>query len=449
MRVFMTTTGSHGDVHPFVALGAALRRRGHEAMLAANPHFRPLVEDAGLTFLPLGADRDLRELASHPDVMHHWRGTRTVLDSLILPHLLDAHTHLPPLFERARPDVVLHHHICFAMPDLCRLFGIPCVSVVLAPVMWQSRGDPTVMLPIEPLRPSRARMWIRDRISPLMMDLRVDRHIRRFARAHGLPVPAGFSAIARGGDLNLALWSPHFRAPLSTDPPNATICGFPWHDRDAAQHHASDEVEAFLNGSHSRGPTISIDAAPERARADAPILFSLGTAAVHVAGRFYEHAAEACRMLGRRGMLLIGRAEVSLPALPPGVRAFTYLPFSEIMPRCLLSVHHGGIGTTAQALRSGRPMVIAGHAHDQFDNGARIERLGVGRRVHATKVTAHSLADAISSVLSDPGIEQRARTLAMALATEDGAEHAATAVESLVGRLNRGRTAIKSATAIK
>src|SRR5262249_40322391 len=137
------------------------------------------------------------------------------------------------------------------------------------------------------------------------------------------------------------------------------------------------------------------------AKGEPPILFSLGTAAVHVADGFYHEAAEACRILGRRGMLLIANTDLKFEKLPKGVETFTDIPFSHVMPRGAASVHHGGIGTTGQAMAAGRPTVVVPHAHDQYDNAARVKRLGISETLRRGKLTAERLAGALRSVLDD------------------------------------------------
>jgi UDP:flavonoid glycosyltransferase YjiC (YdhE family) len=428
MRFLLTSTGSHGDIHPFIAVGRALARRGHDVFVAVNPYYRTLVRAEGLRFVPFGEPFDLRALKDYGDVMHHRRGPRVVIESLMLPHLRAVAERLPRVVRRVRPDVVFHHHICLGVAQVCRAEGVRHASASLAPLMWLDPDDPFSVRPWWPLNPPPwlqrsgtkiARRAIRHIIDPLL---------RREMRTLGLLGPGQFGPLeifagaARGGHAALGLWSRHFRGPLPGDPDHGVITGFPWHDRDTSQEHDRAEVERFFEECERAG--------------DAPILFSLGTAAVHVPGAFYANAAEVCRRLGRRGVLLVGRAErAGVPAsLPAGVRVFTYLPFSWAMPRCAASVHHGGVGTTAQALRAGRPQVVVAHAHDQFDNAARVDRLGVGARTTARRASAAGLERALRRVLDDARVAQRAREVgALIAAEEDGAEAAARALEG-VGR---------------
>ena len=84
----------------------------------------------------------------------------------------------------------------------------------------------------------------------------------------------------------------------------------------------------------------------------AAVAFTPGSAMF--AGRaFFAASAEACRLSSRRGVLL-SRHRDHIPAdLPPGVVHADYAPFSELLPRCAAVVHHGGVGTCAQAWRPG------------------------------------------------------------------------------------------------
>ena len=89
----------------------------------------------------------------------------------------------------------------------------------------------------------------------------------------------------------------------------------------------------------------------------APIVFTLGSAAVWVAKDFFEQGIAAAKALGRRALLLVGDGRP--PGSPPeGVASFDYAPYGRLLPHARLVVHHGGIGTTAHALRAGLLMSL-------------------------------------------------------------------------------------------
>jgi rhamnosyltransferase subunit B len=162
-----------------------------------------------------------------------------------------------------------------------------------------------------------------------------------------------------------------------------------------------------------------------------PIAFTPGSANVH--GReFFATAAEVCRRLGRRGILLTRFPEQLPAALPDGVRHFPYVPFTTLLPRCAAAVHHGGIGTTAQSLAAGIPQFIMALAHDQYDNGERVARLGVGDWVTAARFHPRTVTPRLMRLLSSDDVLQRCRGIAPRMTGRSGLATMAAAIERFV-----------------
>lgn len=415
MKVLVRTVGGGGDINPFIAVGIALRKRGHEVVLLVNPYFEKQVRDAGLEFVALGDHFDLRRIAEIPDLMHPRKALKLTLDMLIVPQMPVTIDALSSLIREMRPDIVLSHHTCPGTHWICERHGVPSAGAVLAPLLWPSSKDASVFLSWEPEDPPAWYLRSRNRFSRWLLRRIVDPRYNQVRRQYGFPTKRDlYFAETLGGVVNLGLWSPHFRGPMSDDPPNGRICGFPWFDRHGEFEQPSADVEEFL-----------LDGEP-------PIVFTLGTSAVHMSGGFYGCAAEACRILGRRGILLTRYSEYAPTSLPSGVRAFTYVPFSAVLPRAAATVHHGGIGTTAQAMRAGRPTVIIPIVNDEFDNALRAKRLGVSATLKHSRLTPRNLADALRPVIDDPALNDRAARLGRLLSAEDGALVAAIALEDAV-----------------
>jgi UDP:flavonoid glycosyltransferase YjiC (YdhE family) len=414
VRVLLVTLGSHGDVHPFMALAVALRARGHEAVLATNPHFAAQAARAGIALEPLGGGLDVAEAVRTKGAMHPLHGTRVIMRDLLLPHVREVHDRAAALARGLRPDVAVVHPICLGAHWALDRAGVEVVPACLAPISWFGAHDPTVYGPWRSHSPAvwatRIDAWFGKRVMRLMLDGPLNRVRRELGYGRGRDLL--IREFRRSG-LNLGLWSPFFRGPCRGDPEGGVICGFPWFDAHHDHHAGEEELEQFL------------------ASGEPPIVFSLGTAAVHLETGFYAHAAEACRRLGKRGVLLIGRAEYAArgAGLPEGVIAVPYAPFSTLLPRAAAAVHHGGIGSTAQGLRAGRPTVICPLAHDQYDNAARAKRLGVSETLPHARVDGSRLAAALARVMEDPGTVARAAALGPRIAGEDGAAEAVMALE--------------------
>lgn len=141
-----------------------------------------------------------------------------------------------------------------------------------------------------------------------------------------------------------------------------------------------------------------------------PMVFTAGTAHGH-AQRFFELAVEVCQALQVPGLLLSSQPSQFPKSLPTLVSAANYIPFADLLPHCRLMIHHGGIGTTSESLAAGIPQLVLPMAFDQFDNAARVERLGCGRWFPFSRLTATRLETAIKEMLADPRYRSNATPL--------------------------------------
>jgi UDP:flavonoid glycosyltransferase YjiC (YdhE family) len=209
----------------------------------------------------------------------------------------------------------------------------------------------------------------------------------------------------------LAMFSSVVGGPQPDWPANARLTGFAFYDRHEPMPAA---LAAFLEAG------------------EPPIVFTLGSAAVFDPGEFYRNSIGAARLLGRRAVLLIGPEPPSLPAVDGQIAVAPYAPFSELFPRAAAIVHQGGIGTTAQTLRAGCPMVIVPFSHDQPDNAARMVRLGVADVIGRQQYSAAAAAKALRNVLGDPSYAARAARAAQQIQRENGAADAADVIERVL-----------------
>jgi rhamnosyltransferase subunit B len=201
-----------------------------------------------------------------------------------------------------------------------------------------------------------------------------------------------FTHIADAPDLSVALF-PSWFAPPVPDWPRPMIMGdFPLLEA-ATQDGFSNELAAFL-------------AAGER-----PFVFTPGTANFHAAD-FFARALAAVNRLGRRAIFLT-RERAQVPAdLPETVLWQPYVPLPALLPHTAVLVHHGGIGTTAEALRAGVPQLVTTFAWDQFDNGARVAALGVGTVTPAKRLRPRKLARDLEALATSDAIHGRCAQLA-------------------------------------
>jgi rhamnosyltransferase subunit B len=415
-RIVLTSFGSFGDIFPYLGLARRLTQRGHEPVIATSAHYRPLVEGEGVAFCPVRPDIDPEDHALVRRVMEPKRGAGVLVREFLLFHLRHAYADLTAATRGA--DLLVTHPITFAGPLVAERYQIPWVSTVLAPMSFFSAYD----LPVAPSLPQL--VWLR-RLGP-----GVSRGLIRLAKwatrrwtepirqlRADLGLAAGADPLFEGQfspGLTLALFSRLLADPQPDWPPHTQVTGF-----------------IAYQGPSRLPPAVAqfLEAGP------APLVFTLGSSAVSAAGSFYQESLAAVRRLGHRAVLLVGTdPQNHLPEpLPAGVLAVQYAPHGDLFPRALAVVHHGGIGTTGQALRAGRPMLVVPYAFDQPDNARRVTQLGVARMLFPKHYEARRVVAQVRALVEDPRYAQRAAEVGGLVRAEDGVQRACDTLEAYLG----------------
>ncbi len=418
-QVVFNTFGSLGDLHPHLGIALGMRDRGHDVTLATAEFYRDKVAATGLKFAPIrpdlpdGKDRDLMAR-----VMDDRKGPEMIVKELMMPTLRETYEDLIRVTQGA--DLLVSHVIPYAAQLVADKTGIPWASINPAPLCFFSSYDPPVLPPVPGL--DRLRFLGRGFFGPLLWlakrmtkswchewrTLRAELGLRAY---NGNPITDGIHS----PQLALAIFSRLLAEPQPDWPVNTKMTGFPFYDRHDGSNGLSPELNEFLDAGES------------------PIVFTLGSAAVQTAGNFYDVSARAAERLGRRAILLVGKETGNTPdRLPPGVIACDYAPFTELFPRAAAIVHQGGVGTTGQGMRSGRPTLVMPFSHDQFDNAARVKRLGCSRTIFRRQYTAERAARELQTLLETPAYSTRAAEVGRQVSAERGVDAACDALEEML-----------------
>jgi rhamnosyltransferase subunit B len=430
VRIILSNIGTFGDINPLIAIALELKRRGHAPVMAVPQVYEPKIRPLGLEFHAIRPDIDptnsiLVEMVY--DVKH---GTEHGLRDFLFPSLRDTYADLlHAATHPVRADLLLLGELNYAGPVVAEITGIPWASYVLAPLSFFSAFDPPVLPPY----PRLARA---DKAVPGM-----GRAIRRLARfttrkwpepiyelRRELGLPRGANPLfnaKHSPHLVLALFSRVLGVEQKDWPRNTRITGFCYYDADGGNAKLPSHLEQFLSAG------------------EPPVVFTLGSAAVLAAGKFYEHSARAAIKAGVRAVLLIGTDQRNRPPqeLPDSICVAEYAPYSALFPRASMVVHQGGVGTTAQCLQAGRPMLIMPYSHDQPDNARRMRRLKVARVIRRDDYKPMRAARKIRSILEEPKFTDRAQSVAKKLAHEDGMRSACDALEELWKRTRKSAAA--------
>ncbi len=403
MRVVIATFGTRGDVSPFFRLAQALEARGHESFTITDAAHADALEQFNLRGETPFALYDPQILLEDPRYSNPSTGPYHVFRDVFMPLV-------PKMFAsvqaalRTPTDLVLVHPWCFGAHYAATEAGVPAGTVCLAPLTWWSADDPGLYSDVA--FPRWIRSWLLRGPIRWLINLAFGRPVNDERRKLGLePQREAFYALLRTG-LNYGLWPDRLRGPADDDPHAASIVGFdaPSHANEAL----SDDLQSFLQ------------------KGTAPVVMGLGSLLPPLAPELYERTRAAARSLGRRAVLVGAPLELADEHTCVVERA----PYPALFARAEVVVHHGGINSLNEALRSGRPQLVIPFATDQFDNGRLVEHLGVARSIPRSRATETRLKSALDALLESKEMNERARHVADELAAApDGTARVAEDIE--------------------
>ena len=409
MRVLITTTGSTGDLVPFLALGRRLLDDGHDVHIAAQDEHAERCEGAGVPFASIGVTDQVYERIR--ELMPQILAERNFIkeERLVIEQTVEIQRFaLPALRALAREaDLVVHSALAIGGAVAARSEGVPDVSVTHT---WP---------------PERTRAYTPSNINRgrVLNGLAWSLARRAVGRATDPPLNAVVTAAGlapwrnilfearRSTLLDLIPISPTVLPPAPRVGPVTRSTGY-WF-LDEPGYSPPPDLDDFLAGTP-------------------PLVIGFGSTTGHDWHMLAMTVAEAVRGLGHPVVVqgdFLGAAGVDLGA---NVFLAGRIPYDWLFARAIGVVHHGGVGTTAAAFRAGIPQAIVSYQGDQPQWGRRVAQLGVGPAhcPHECLDTAW-LAKALRSLAQDVAMAERARLLGIAVRAECGTGQAVHAMEKV------------------
>lgn len=415
-RIVIATFGSYGDIHPAMALGLGLKARGHDVTIAVSEFHHVKIESEGLKVHAMRPDNDAIDPAIIDRLLNP-SSTESPLDTLLgkilMPAVTETYNDLTDAVQNA--DLLIASDAIFVASIVAQKTGIRWASYALSPSSFFSAYDPPRLtgVPALPQFPILERFLVQA-VTPLarLGTARLVQPVSQLRQQLGLP---------KGGHpifderyspaCVLAAFSQVLGAPQPDWPPQAHQTGFMFYDRLTANQGMPPELSEFL------------------ASGEPPVVFTLGTSAVASPGNFYTESFEAVKALNCRAVFLVGLGDFNHLTIPGTTIAVPYAPHSELFPRAAVVVHQGGVGTTAQGLRAGAPMLVVPFAFDQPDNAARVVRLGVARQIPKREYNRDRAVAELGELLQNPSYRKRAESVKAKIAAEDGVKNACDVLE--------------------
>ena len=381
MKIMLVALGTAGDVFPIIGVGRALQKRGHEVHVASLPEHQGAVERGGLIFHVV---EGIPGITDDPDAYHPTRSMRVVAERLVIPAIRPVYE----LLSKLDPAdwMVIASVYAYGARLAQEKLGFWLTSYVVSPSVLRS----VQRMPVTPgvACPQWAPLIFRQaffRAVSMLWDKELAPSLNTVRESLGLaPARKIWYDWCQSPDRVIGLF-PEWFAPNPGDWPAQFVHG---------------TFTVFDQG-------VSGDVPPELTESGAPLVVFVAGSAGQSASAFFRNAVSASAGQPWRAVLLTGKSGVGTePPLPANVHRFDYVPLSLLLPLSSVVVHHGGLGTLSVALAAGVPQIAVPFGHDQFDNAARIEQLGIGRNVGNAP---GPLQTAIGEMLQDPSWTARCR----------------------------------------
>lgn len=372
-RFVVMAAGSGGDVAPFAAIAKELARRGKDTVLMAPARYAAFVASSDVKFMSLGADEVFEDVFSGSDVWHPRKGLQASW-RYYGAAMRAAHERLRASFNPA--DTALISSTFAVGARLAEeVDGFPNTTVHLSPaVIFSGDAPPAWPEMTVPLTwPSWLKRAITQAAERFATDPVIGAHVNpALVRAGHLPQRRLFSKWIHS-PRRVRYAFPEWFAPAAADwPRNSLFMGFPLGPGQTDPMPST--IDNWLRT--SEGPLIVMTA---------------GTA-VEQRPPWLRAALAAALSLGVRVMLIEPSRRLDEASTDSRLFSTPFAPFPRVLPLASLLIHHGGIGTFAQALRSGTRQLIVPGAHDQFDNAARAVEHSLASRVSASELSANALS---------------------------------------------------------
>jgi sterol 3beta-glucosyltransferase len=406
MIITFLTTGSRGDIQPYIALGVELKKAGHTVRIAAFENYEAFIRSYKLEYFPIKGDvtkassSDIGIDAMKADNPIKLLISFNKLKSLVFDLQKD-------FFDACKgSDAILYHPGAPIGYFAAQLLKIP--SILATPFPMTPTKEYPALIFYDTLRLGKRFNLLTHKIFEKVMWLASGSPVKQFWKKEfgNLPEDFGNPFIKQNTRISPTVIScSNYVFSRPNDWSEYVYSSGFWFLDDMVDWKPSSDLLKFL---HMGKPPVYVG------------FGSIGDPKLAV--QTTEMVINALKLSGQRGILATGWNGMSrINNIPEDIYILESAPHSWLFPQMAAVVHHGGAGTTAAGLRAGIPSVVIPNSNDQFAWGRRVYELGVGSKaIPRKKLNAKKLSNAINFVLKKE-INDAARDLGIKIQSENGA----------------------------
>lgn len=414
MRISILTLGTRGDVEPYLALAQKALEKGHQAVICTGKTFKPLIEKAGIEYHQAASDlMAMLETAEGQMVfkhaLRHPFRTKKFLGEVVNPAFRKT---LDQCYAAAQgADVILYHPKVFGAPDIAEALDIPCISIPPVPITFPIDEFPNLAISPTKNLGKRLNHWSYSVMAQAERSSINEVNDFREKTLHLPKRKSGLYSFSLKGQA-IPIIYPISKAlfPEVTSWEGRVLTpGFFYRDPPADQ--LDPKLTAFLNA----GP--------------APIIISFSSMPLKAPEKFKNRLLEALHASHQRGIILTGNSGLRFDE-DEDLLTIDAAPHLLLFPHGKGIVHHGGVGTMAAAIKSGKPQLIIPFSVDQPFWANRLYQQGYALKpLTEGQVTTRALIQRFIQ-FEEEAIQSKAQALKAIIDQESGTETALAFIEN-------------------
>lgn len=405
MKIAILTLGTRGDVQPYAVLGQALKQRGHQVTLSTAKNFEQLVKSYDIDFEPVEAD--FQELLNSDEGKKMMKGNsfavKRNLNTWVYPLITNS---LTDFYKLAKESDIVLYHVKTLADSFADQFPNKMIRANVLPIV-----EPTK----EFANPAFSGLWLPSflnkltyKFSNLSIKL-LSKPIGQFRTKFDLPKIFTVPTIR-----NIYGISSHFLAVPQDFPAHSKFTGF-WFGTSSTE--LSTDLKDFINASEPP-LLLTFGSMPFKSK------FDLLTAII----KLTQQSDTRIIVVKGWGLEYTEQLENN-----PKIKVISSAPYEKLFPLTKAIIHHGGVGTTAECLRAGKPFMICPILYpigDQKFWGQHAYKKGLAvKPIPISKMKEKIFLESVNELLTNKQLYDTAKQIQILIKNENGLENTIDEIE--------------------